>query len=490
VTANDNAALFASAPAVASNGTLTFTPAANANGIAHMTVTAHDNGGTASGGHDASAGSTLTITVTAVNDAPSFTAGTNVVVNHDTGAFTAAAWATAISAGPADESGQTLAFAFASDDNATLFSTAPAVAADGTLTFTPAAGHTGTAHLSLTLQDNGGTANGGADTSAPASVTIRVNANPNAVNDTTFVVPENSAGEVLDVLANDTSLPDPPETLTVTAVTQGVHGTVTRAVDGSSVTYKPVAGYYGSDFFDYTISDPFGATDSATVFLTISKDTTAPTVTGPVQGIATITTLSSTGLSGVVSWTGTDAGVGVSRFDVQRSVNGGTFTAVTLTTQTATSVKVTYVVGSSYVFRVRGVDRNGNTGPWMTGPSFIQARYQESSGFVQYTGAWSLASDAHDSGGAARYTTVAGRAVSLTHVMRDVAFVVPRSVTRGSADIYIDGVRVGAVSLKTTTTIYQQVIWSMHFSKIGTHTIKIVARGNGRIDLDCFVILT
>ncbi len=35
----------------------------------------HDNGGTANGGVDTSAAQTFTITVTAVNDAPSFTKG-------------------------------------------------------------------------------------------------------------------------------------------------------------------------------------------------------------------------------------------------------------------------------------------------------------------------------------------------------------------------------------------------------------------------------
>ena len=56
-------------PAVA-GGTLTFTPAANADGIATVTLASHDDGGTANGGVDGSATQTFTITVTAVNDAP------------------------------------------------------------------------------------------------------------------------------------------------------------------------------------------------------------------------------------------------------------------------------------------------------------------------------------------------------------------------------------------------------------------------------------
>ena len=53
-------------------GTLTYTPAANANGSATVSVSLHDNGGTANGGVDTQRSQTFTITVTAVNDPPTF----------------------------------------------------------------------------------------------------------------------------------------------------------------------------------------------------------------------------------------------------------------------------------------------------------------------------------------------------------------------------------------------------------------------------------
>ena len=75
IVTNNNNALFSAQPAVAATGTLTYTPAANANGSATVTVKIHDNGGIANGGVDTSAPQTFTITVTPVNDAPSFTKG-------------------------------------------------------------------------------------------------------------------------------------------------------------------------------------------------------------------------------------------------------------------------------------------------------------------------------------------------------------------------------------------------------------------------------
>src|SRR5207247_8928545 len=106
---NANNTRFSTQPAVAANATLTYTPAANANGSATLTVRIHDDGGTTNGGVDTSAPQTFTITVTAVNDAPSFTKGANQGVNEDAGAQTVAGWATAISAGAADEAGQGVA---------------------------------------------------------------------------------------------------------------------------------------------------------------------------------------------------------------------------------------------------------------------------------------------------------------------------------------------------------------------------------------------
>ena len=102
--------LFATPPAVSATGTLTYTPATDQFGTATITVVAQDNGGTANGGVDTSAPQTFTINVTTVNHAPSFTKGADQTVLEDAGAQTVANWATAISAGPANESGQTLTF--------------------------------------------------------------------------------------------------------------------------------------------------------------------------------------------------------------------------------------------------------------------------------------------------------------------------------------------------------------------------------------------
>ena len=151
VTGNTNPALFNAGPVVSSTGTLIY---ALAQLVRHATITLtlSDNGGTANGGVDTSAPQTFTITVTAVNDAPSFTPGANPTSAEDAGPQTVNPWATAISAGPADEAGQALAFAVTGNTNPALFSAAPAVSSAGVLTYTSAPNAFGTATITLCLR--------------------------------------------------------------------------------------------------------------------------------------------------------------------------------------------------------------------------------------------------------------------------------------------------------------------------------------------------
>jgi hypothetical protein len=157
----------ASAFTLNADGSFSYTPAANFNGSDSFTYRASD-------GQLESGVATVTITVDAVNDAPSFTKGSPVNVTTADGAQTIANWASGMSAGPTDESGQTLAFQ-ASNNNSALFASGgePSIDADGTLHFTPA-GIEGTATVTVHLTDNGGTGSGGADTSASQTFVITV----------------------------------------------------------------------------------------------------------------------------------------------------------------------------------------------------------------------------------------------------------------------------------------------------------------------------
>lgn len=150
------------------SGSLSFTPLANASGTATIKVTAQGSSG------DPLTRS-FTVTVTPVNDAPSFTAGPNQSVDANAGAQTVAGWASGFSAGPADEAGQTLlGYTMVSNSAPSLFASAPAIDASGRLTYTPKPGARGTATIGVVVRDSGGTANGGSDTSVMRTFTITI----------------------------------------------------------------------------------------------------------------------------------------------------------------------------------------------------------------------------------------------------------------------------------------------------------------------------
>ncbi len=168
---------FSTAPSIdPTTGTLTYQPAANTNGTATFDVRLVDNGSSTPPNVNTSLAQSLTITVAAVNDAPSFTPGANQVVLAGSGAQTVNGWATGFSpGGGSDEAGQgVVSYAITNNTTPAIFSAGPAISAAGVLTFTPAASVAvpTTATISATVRDSGGTANGGVDVSSVKNFTI------------------------------------------------------------------------------------------------------------------------------------------------------------------------------------------------------------------------------------------------------------------------------------------------------------------------------
>ena len=266
-------------------------------------ISATPNGGTTSFslGTD-----TASLVINPVNDVPSFTVGTSRSVAEDAGAQSFTGQATAISTGPANESTQVVDFIVTNNNNA-LFSTQPAVSSTGVLTFTPAADATGSATVSVQIHDNGGTANGGVDTSAAQTFTITVTAVNDAPVDSvpgpqtthegtplTFSVANANRPTVTDIdiasgnvtvtlsVAHGTLTLGSTVGVTVTGngtasvQVTGVPSSVNNALDG--LVYAPTSGYSGPDTLTMLSNDngntgSGGAkTDSDTVAITVTPN--------------------------------------------------------------------------------------------------------------------------------------------------------------------------------------------------------------------------
>jgi hypothetical protein len=318
VTNVTNPGLFAVAPSISPTGTLTYTPAPGAAGSSGFTVTVMDNGGTANGGHNTSPPQSFTLTINPVNHAPTFVKGPNQSVLNNAGPQTVAAWATGLSAGPSSESGQALNF-LVSNNNTALFATQPAVAPDGTLTYTPAPGASGTATVSVQLHDSGGTANGGSDTSSAQIFTITVNpviASPQAapMAPVTFVPGGASADVVVAMFTEANGGPASEFTATInwgdgTPPTAGIVRQDTLATATSPAVYSVLGHhtYASSGAFPITVTiidlnggTPLNATNvavasSSSSLLTAALDASSDSGASNSDGITNVKTPSFSG---------------------------------------------------------------------------------------------------------------------------------------------------------------------------------------------------
>jgi hypothetical protein len=161
-------------------------------------------------------------------------------------------------------------------------------AASGSLSFTPVAGAAGTALITVTVQDNGGTANGGVNSVTRTFTVTVVNGAPQPQNDSAGT-PEDTALTIpfATLLANDADPDGDP--LTITAVGSATNGVA--SIVGSDVVFTPAANFFGAASFQYTASDGV-ATATATVGVTVSPVNDGPTISdipdqSAVSGVTT-----------------------------------------------------------------------------------------------------------------------------------------------------------------------------------------------------------
>ena len=225
------------------DGSFTYTPVGDFHGEDSFTYAASD-------GHDHSDVATVTLTVRPVNDAP--TAGG---ASFQTGHATPVSGSVADRA--ADVDGDALTFKL---DSAPAGGTV-VVNADGTFTYTPAAGFAGTDRFRYRVDDGKGG-------SATAEVTVEV---APAANRPPVAVADRVRGlknQVLvgNVLRNDSD-PD-GDALTVRLASGPGRGKVVLTPDGR-FTYTPQAGFAGTDSFTYAVSDGRGGTATGTVTVVV-----------------------------------------------------------------------------------------------------------------------------------------------------------------------------------------------------------------------------
>ncbi|MBL9130646.1 MAG: choice-of-anchor D domain-containing protein, partial [Verrucomicrobiaceae bacterium] len=197
------------------------------------------------------------------------------------GSQSISSFATNISAGPANESTQTVSFNVTNSNNA-LFSVQPAISSTGTLTFTPAA--IGTATVTVIAQDNGGTANGGIDSSAAKTFTITLNnsAPTDIALSATSIAENNAANATVGTLsATD---PDSSQSHTFSLVSgTGSTDNASFSIVSNALKITPVADFETKSSYAIRIR----ATDNGSAAMSFEKAFTI-TITDVNEAVITL----------------------------------------------------------------------------------------------------------------------------------------------------------------------------------------------------------
>lgn len=198
-----------------------------------------------------------------------------------------------------------------------------------------------------------------------------------------------------------------------------------------------------------------------------------------------------TAVAADVRWSGKDGGE-VSSHRLQRSVNAGSWTTVSLAQPTIPTARQVLQQGNKFRYRARTIDTAGNAGAWKAGPEFGFSVHQESASSIVYKGFWQTAPRDDALGGQLRMSRTAGASAKYTFTGRGVAWIAPRSVDGDTVDVYVDGVKVKTVHLSLSAGYHpRRIVFSMSWKAVGTHTIRIVKKyDNGyELPIDAFMVL-
>ncbi|MGZ8243895.1 Calx-beta domain-containing protein [Methylomagnum sp.] len=237
--------------AIGTDGVVIYTPATQYVGADSFTYTINDGQG-----HTAVGSVSLTVT-----------SGTPVAVDDSAATSLGKAVDIRVLANDSDPQNDTLSVTALTAPS----SGAATIGADGIVTYKPVAGFAGIDSFTYTVSDGQGHT-----TTGRVQVTVSSGI-PSATDDSTTT----SQGVPVEiaVLENDGDPENDP--LSVISVSVPGHGTAALGKSGV-ITYTPSSGFYGLDFFTYTISDGQGHTDTAFVDVFVTGVNRAPVLVNPI----------------------------------------------------------------------------------------------------------------------------------------------------------------------------------------------------------------
>ncbi len=246
------------AAVVGSNGTIDYSPDANFNGTDTFNYSIANSS-------SLSATAQITVTVEPVNDPP-VAQGDEAVTRQGTPVVVD------VLANDSDVEGDPLSVTQVTSPSHGAATTGIM----GRITYVPTVDYIGPDSFEYTVVDGRG-----GSTTGQVIITVTASAPPEAVDD--FADTDEDSVSTIDVLANDSD-PDGDD-VTLQGVDAPSHGSAAINAAGT-ITYTPATNYNGPDAFTYTVKDPGGATDVASVSVQVRPTNDAPVAGNDAQIVA------------------------------------------------------------------------------------------------------------------------------------------------------------------------------------------------------------
>ncbi|MGW1716106.1 peptidoglycan recognition protein family protein [Streptomyces sp. NPDC002156] len=236
------------------------------------------------------------------------------------------------------------------------------------------------------------------------------------------------------------------------------------ATKAGSVTSASVNLALGTHTVSVRVTHISGKT-TTTAAATVVAETTAPTFTTAPNLALRTGTVSTTAVPVTLKWKATDTA----------ALKEVRLTAPVAKTYgpTVTSAALTSKSGSATTWSMTAYDQAGNTkAASVAGTPVI---LQETS--ATRTGTWTTKSSTSYLGGKSYSSSAKNASLTWTFTGRSAALAVSRASTSGQVNVFVDGVKVATVDLKSSTTKYRDAIWTKSWSASAKHTVKIVVVG-------------
>jgi hypothetical protein len=214
----------------------------------------------------------------------------------------------------------------------------------------------------------------------------------------------------------------------------------------------------------------------APVVAELSKRLLGPTAGGRTVGVR-------------LSWDLAPGSVAASGFVVSVRVDDGGFEPVATLDGEARRLDTRLGIERTSVFRIRAWGPDESTATETDWVPITPGRHQETSRLVTLKGRWRDAAGPSLSGGGVVFSPQRGAAATFRFTGTDVGWVATRTPMSGQAEVRIDGDVVDTIDLAAGSVRYRELVFRWHAASRVAHVLEIRPLGDGRVDIDAFVVL-